>query len=128
MKVSSIQKYSTVTVLRICLIYCFFFRKLYIDLNWELWFINSHTQNTKWHNLWSSRKAWLLITIFANHSPFLLPPFFRREEKRGKNIQGLGQKSCLAAWSQFTCLWYCQEQIIIRRIKLGIIFWLNKLP
>ena len=32
----------------------------------------------------SSRKAWLKITIFAIHSPFLLPSFFMREEKRGK--------------------------------------------
>ena len=35
-------------------------------------------------NVTISRKAWLLITIFAIHSPFLLNSFFRREEKRGK--------------------------------------------
>ena len=38
------------------------------------------------HLLLSSRKAWLLITIFAIYSPFLLPSFFRREEKREKII------------------------------------------
>ena len=36
------------------------------------------------HIHWSSRKAWLKITIFANHSSFLLPSFFRRKEKRRK--------------------------------------------
>ena len=34
----------------------------------------------------SSRKAWLLITIFAFHSFSLLPSFFSREEKEGKGI------------------------------------------
>ena len=29
----------------------------------------------------SSRKAWLLITTFAIHSPFLLPSFLRKGEK-----------------------------------------------
>ena len=38
------------------------------------------------------------ITIFAIHSPFLLP-FFRREEKREKNNQSRDFKSCLSARS-----------------------------
>ena len=32
------------------------------------------------------RKAWLLVTIFAIHSPLLLPSFFRREEKGGTKV------------------------------------------
>jgi len=48
---------------------------------------------------WSSRKVWLKITIFAIHSPFLLPPFFRREEKSGNNNQSRDFKSCLSALS-----------------------------
>ena len=43
--------------------------------------------------LWSSRKAWLFITIFAIHSSFLLPSFFRREEKREKIITKVVVKS-----------------------------------
>ena len=39
-------------------------------------------------------------TIFTIHSPFFLPPFLRREEKREKNNQRRGQKSCLSARSK----------------------------
>ena len=38
----------------------------------------------EWKFFWSSRKALLLITIFATHFHFLLLSFFKREEKRGK--------------------------------------------
>ena len=40
-----------------------------------------------------------MIKIFAINSPFLLPPFLRREEKREKNNQSRGQKSYLSALS-----------------------------
>ena len=30
------------------------------------------------------RKAWLLITIFAIHSPILLPAYFKKRRKLGK--------------------------------------------
>ena len=43
--------------------------------------------------LGSRRKAWLLNTIFAIHSPFLLPSFFRGKKK------SRDQKSCLSARS-----------------------------
>ena len=43
----------------------------------------------------SSRKACLLITIFAIHSPFPPPSFWKEE----KNNQSSGQKSCLSARS-----------------------------
>ena len=49
----------------------------------------------------SSRKAWLRITLFAIHSPFLLPSFFKREEKKGNNNQNHDFKSCLSARSLF---------------------------
>ena len=43
-----------------------------------------------------SRKAWLKITIFAIHSPFLLPSFFRRERKGENDNQSLDFRSCLS--------------------------------
>ena len=46
---------------------------------------------------WSSRKVWLLITFFAIHSPFVLPYFFRMEEKRGRDKPK--SWSCLSARS-----------------------------
>ena len=42
--------------------------------------------------VWSSRKAWILITIFAIHSPFLLPSFLGGWEK-GKRMTKLVIKS-----------------------------------
>ena len=48
----------------------------------------------------SSRKAWLLITIFAIHSPFLLPSFLGGKSKEFKKNQTCGQKSCLSARSR----------------------------
>ena len=36
---------------------------------------------------------------FCKHSPFLLPYFFKIEEKRGKNNQSRSQKSCISARS-----------------------------
>ena len=50
-------------------------------------------------NFWSSRKAWLLITIFATSFSFSLPSFCRRKEK--KNNQTRGHQSCLSARSDF---------------------------
>ena len=41
---------------------------------------------------WSSRKAFLLITIFAIHYPFLLPSFFMRDEKKWREY--------LKSWSK----------------------------
>ena len=50
-----------------------------------IWFTPKHNFFTLLYaTFWSSRKSWLLITIFAIHSPFLLPCCFRREEKREK--------------------------------------------
>ena len=46
----------------------------------------------------SSRKAWLLITSFLIHFPFLFTSYFTMEEKRKKNNQSCGQKLCLSAW------------------------------
>ena len=34
-----------------------------------------------------------------DYCPFLLPSFFRREDKMGKNNESRGQKSCLSARS-----------------------------
>ena len=47
----------------------------------------------------SSRKIWLLIKIFAIHSPFFFPLFLGEKRKGEKNNQSRGQKSCLSARS-----------------------------
>ena len=44
-------------------------------------------------------KKRLKITILAIHSPFILPSFLRREEKRGNINQSRDFKSCLSARS-----------------------------
>ena len=49
--------------------------------------------------IWSSRKAWLKITMFAIHSPFLLPSFLRGKRKGEKNNQSYDLQSCLSARS-----------------------------
>ena len=48
---------------------------------------------------WTSRKAWLKITIFAMHSSFLLPSFLGGKRKGEKNNQNRNLKSYLSARS-----------------------------
>ena len=61
--------------------------------------VRTRNRNRKGRIKRSGRKAWLKITIFAIHSPFLLPSFFRREKKSQNNDQSLDFKSYLSAWS-----------------------------
>ena len=66
--------------------------------------------------LWSSRKAWLLITISA----ILSSSFFRRVRKRGKNNQGCDQKSCLSDISLTLSIY-----VHFRRIENSFLFYLS---
>ena len=50
-------------------------------------------------DIWLIQQAWLKITIFVIHCPFLLHSFFRREEKREKKNQSWDFKTCISARS-----------------------------
>ena len=70
------------------------------------------------HGLWS---RFLLI-----HSPFLLHSFFRREEKREKNNQSRGQKSCLSARTSYFKQQYniyCSRSLISFIISYVNVWW-----
>ena len=56
---------------------------------------------------WSSRKAWLLITILANNSSFL-PSYLGMDKKGEKKNQSLCQQSCLSARSSL--IWMNRQQ------------------
>ena len=57
---------------------------------------------------WGARKAWHKITIFAIHSPFLLPFFLGWKRKGEKNNQSRDFKSCLSGSPQLLELYQPQ--------------------
>ena len=80
----------------------------------------------------SSRKAWLFITIFAIHSPFL--PLFlggKRKGKENNHSRGKTKKSCLSAWSRlqlrFPFCIECKKSAIgnIHFLAQQILIWIH---
>ena len=76
----------------------------------------------------SSRKVLFKITSFAIHSSFLLPSFFRREEKRGVekiHHEKIGPKksgNCTSHFIGFYATKKCVLTIFAKNTKISLVY------